>query len=299
MFRFIESNQIDRLKWDECIANSGVAHLYGMSWYMDLVAPGWAGIIKNDYQAVMPLPIKKKFGVKYVFQPLFTQQLGVYSKKTVTSELLQAFLNTIPPELKYIDVNLNYTNNFDNNIKGINSKINFELSLKHNYNHLKDSYSENTKRNVQKSTSFIEITENVRVTDLLKLKREATSNRKSASYYEWLNCFVNWLINSGYGKLTGAIFNDQLCAAALFVFFGKRVYYLAPVSGNIGREKRAMFAILDHYIYTYSEKDLILDFEGSNIPGIARFFSGFGALPVIYPSVKINRLPYLLQIFKK
>lgn len=299
MLRYIESNQIDRLKWDRCIRNSEVAHIYGLSWYMDLVASGWAGIIKNDYQAVMPLPIKKKFGIKYVFQPPFTQQLGVYSRETITSQLLQAFLNIIPPELKYVDVNLNYTNNFDNNIKGINRKVNFELSLKPNYNQLKDSYSENTKRNIQKSIPFIEITENVKIVDLLRLKREATFNRKSGSYYEWLNCFINRLINSGYGKLTGAIFNDQLCAAALFVFFGKRIYYLIPVSSNTGREKRAMFAILDHYIYTYSEKDLILDFEGSNIPGIARFFAGFGALPVIYPSIKINRLPSLLQIFKK
>jgi hypothetical protein len=44
---------------------------------------------------------------------------------------------------------------------------------------------------------------------------------------------------------------------------------------------------------------MTLDFEGSNIPGIARFYKGFGALPQTYYSLHQNRLPKLLQIFKK
>jgi hypothetical protein len=60
-----------------------------------------------------------------------------------------------------------------------------------------------------------------------------------------------------------------------------------------------MFLLIDTFIQNNSGKNLILDFEGSNIPGIARFYKGFGAMAETYYSVHQNRLPRLLRIFKK
>jgi hypothetical protein len=60
-----------------------------------------------------------------------------------------------------------------------------------------------------------------------------------------------------------------------------------------------MFLLIDTYIGQNAGKEMTLDFEGSNIPGIARFYKGFGALPQTYYSLHQNRLPKLLQIFKK
>ena len=60
-----------------------------------------------------------------------------------------------------------------------------------------------------------------------------------------------------------------------------------------------MFAILDHGIGKYADTGLILDFEGSEIKGIARFFAGFGASPVYYNTLKINRLPFPYSLFKR
>ena len=44
-----------------------------------------------------------------------------------------------------------------------------------------------------------------------------------------------------------------------------------------GRANRAQFLLVDYIIKTNSNSDYILDFEGSNIPSIARFYGGFGA----------------------
>jgi hypothetical protein len=52
-----------------------------------------------------------------------------------------------------------------------------------------------------------------------------------------------------------------------------------------------MYAIFDAFIKKYAGHDLVLDFEGSEIEGIARFYRGLGAKPVYYYSVKQNRLP--------
>ena len=78
-----------------------------------------------------------------------------------------------------------------------------------------------------------------------------------------------------------------------------RIYYLTPVSNKEGKEKRAMFAILDYVIGKYADTGLILDFEGSQIPGVARFFAGFGAKPITYFHLKENRLPFPINLLKK
>ena len=55
-----------------------------------------------------------------------------------------------------------------------------------------------------------------------------------------------------------------------------------------------MFRIVDTFIQDHAGSGLILDFEGSNIPSVARFFSGFGAQAEIYQGVSFSRIPATL-----
>ena len=71
------------------------------------------------------------------------------------------------------------------------------------------------------------------------------------------------------------------------------------LSSKEGKELRAMFFLIDQYIQMNAEKELTLDFEGSTLPGIARFFSGFGATPETYYRMKHNRLPVPFRWIKK
>ena len=52
-----------------------------LTWYLDIVSPGWEAIVKEEagcYVAVLPLPVRRKFGLRYLQQPLLTQQLGLF-----------------------------------------------------------------------------------------------------------------------------------------------------------------------------------------------------------------------------
>ena len=60
-----------------------------------------------------------------------------------------------------------------------------------------------------------------------------------------------------------------------------------------------MFKIVDAFIREHAGSELILDFEGSNIPTVARFFAGFGARPEIYQGVSFDRLPLFLKRLRK
>ena len=70
-------------------------------------------------------------------------------------------------------------------------------------------------------------------------------------------------------------------------------------SNEQGKRSRAMFALIDHIIDKYSDTGLVLDFEGSNIKGVARFFAGFGAEQHDYYNIHINKLPFPLNVLKK
>jgi len=299
MINFIRHGEIDRKKWDQCVLNSKQKMVYSQSWYLDLVAPGWCGLVEDDYLSVMALPLRTKFGIRYIFQPLFAQQLGVYSTEIIEASKTKEFIQAIPPDIRYIDYNLNHLNKISNNEFAISPKTNYELDLSRRYSELETNYSANTRRNLIKTIAHIEVSQDINVQDIISLKRETVKYKRPAYFYEWLNCFMDNIISLKRGFLVGAFYNGQLVGAAFFVLYEDRLYYLIPVSNEKGKEERAMFAILDYVIGKYADSDVILDFEGSGIHGIARFFAGFGAKSKKYFNVKVNNLPFIIKLFKK
>ncbi len=95
VIKYLKHKDIDKNKWDECINEAPNGLIYGMSWYLDRVCPGWDALVSDDYEAVMPLPWKQKMGLKYVYHPLFAQQLGVFYRREAddqTYEFCKKFL---------------------------------------------------------------------------------------------------------------------------------------------------------------------------------------------------------------
>jgi len=83
-------------------------------------------------------------------------------------------------------------------------------------------------------------------------------------------------------------FENKLIAALCVLRSKNRLIYWLPVSNDEGKKTSAMFAIINELIKAYSSRDYILDFEGSRIEGIARFYEGFGAK--LKPYFQIRRL---------
>jgi len=54
------------------------------------VAENWDALVEDDYTAVMPLPWKKKYSFRYVYQPLNCQQLGIFTTNPPARGRIQA-----------------------------------------------------------------------------------------------------------------------------------------------------------------------------------------------------------------
>ena len=75
-----QRKEIDEAKWDKCISKASNGLIYAYSYYLDGMADNWDALVLNDYEVVMPLPWRKKFGFYYLYQPAFTAQLGLFGR---------------------------------------------------------------------------------------------------------------------------------------------------------------------------------------------------------------------------
>ena len=291
---------IDTTKWDSCIAQSVNGLVYGYSWYLDIVAENWCGLVGDDYQAVFPLPFNTKYGVRYVYQPFFTQQLGLFSQAPINPNLVTDFLNTIPPKFSFIAINLNSYVKVQYPQAKLFPRVTYHLDLIEPYSTISARYSSNTKRNISKAVAYdISVIRGLTALQLVELKRSNATVSLRKKHYNILTQLVTQSVGHGVGELYGAYnARNELCAGALFLKSNGKVVYLLASSSDEGREHRAMFSLVDHYIQKHSELNLVLDFEGSTIESVARFYGGFGAISCEYNHIVINRLPWFLKLFK-
>lgn len=298
---FLKHSDIDIEKWDNCIKNSPNGNLYANSWYLDLACPGWSAIATGDYSSVMPLPVRKKLSLSYIYQPFFVQQLGVFSLNTVSEELLINFLKAIPKHIKYVDYNLNFRNNELPDCYTFVKNTTYHLPLDSNYKELLNNYAENTRRNLRKAEKAnLTIQKDLKPAEIVEFKRQTAKADLDKDGYKRLQKIISWAVKNNTGKIYGATDSSgNLCAVVFFAFSKNYAYMLVSASDNKGKDNSAMFLLIDNFIRENSGKKIILDFEGSNIPGIARFFAGFGAKPVYYHKFKMNRLPKILKSIKK
>ena len=66
-----------------------------------------------------------------------------------------------------------------------------------------------------------------------------------------------------------------------------------------GRQKAAGHFLLDNLFREWAGHPLLLDFEGSELPGVSFFYSNFGGHDQPYYFYRYNDLPWPLRLFKK
>ncbi len=301
MVRYLQNNEIDTEKWDNCIKNSINGLVYAYSWYLDIVCDNWDALIEDDYVSVFPLTYNEKAKIHYLFQPVFTQQLGVFSVKGITAEKTTKFFNAIPKKYKLIEINLNKLN--DVNLPKFNKHewLTHELELINSYENIYKNYSSNAKRNIKKANDLkVTISKNIKPEDIISLfKDNKGKDVKSLDDgdYERLSRLIYKCIYYNKVSIYGAYSSkNELCAGAFFLESDKRAIFLFSGTSAEARENGAMSFLIDSFIKENSQKELILDFEGSNDENLARFYKSFGAKEFYYLHLYINKLSIIQKV---
>ena len=302
MIQYLKHNEIDKKKWDQAIDQSANGLIYANSWYLDIVCPGWDALVEADYTTVMPLTRNKKYRVEYIYPPYFAQQLGIFSKNKITRGKVQEFLNAIPAQYKFIEANLNTQNTFDISGFKIKTNTNIELALSSSYDSLRKKFSEDNQRNIKKALKHnVRLQKGIPPAELIRIFRKNTgkkiSNLGDKNYNVLLN-LINTCVRKGYAEVWGAFSDASLCAGVVWLNKGDRSIFLFSATDERAKKTGAMFYLIDQFIRENVGTNRILDFEGSNLPGLARFYKGFGSEEMVYLQVRKNNLPKIVRWLK-
>ena len=224
MIQYLKRNQLNIEKYDACIKNSLQSRIYAFSWYLDIVADNWDALILDDYKAVMPLPWRKKYLIKYIYNPSWTQQLGVFSTKNLNKYLISDFLKLIPKEFKKTTIQFNSGNVL--NDANITKKVNYIIPLNESYNNLKSKFSKG--RKFKNNLDFTISNDNY-IDELILLFKNTlgTSAKLKEKEYLRLSKLITYLKNIDKVRIYSAHNSKKnLCAGAFFLLDDNRITYL-------------------------------------------------------------------------
>ena len=314
--QYLTHQQIDKTRWDNCIEKADNGLIYAYSFYLDNMSAHWDALVmskglhpENEYETVMPLTWNKKYGIRYLYQPFLTAQLGVFGKN-VTEEQVEFFIKSVPASFRYIDISLNSKNIAVYLTRFSIHRNNYVLDLNRPYEILHQNYRENIQRNIKKAFQLgCSVQKDFDVEKVIELalqqmKNQGKEESKNIEHFKKLY----QTLHSRKMATTYGVFSTQneLLASCVFFFSHNRAYYILVGNHPNGKSMGASHALIDAFIKDHAatylpagQAGMLLDFEGSDIRNLAFFYSSFGAVNEIYPAIKINRLPFFLSWLKK
>jgi hypothetical protein len=294
--RYLRRQDIDETKWDAV-----VDLLYGKSYYLDHMTAGqWDALVMGDYEVVMPLTWRRKWGVRYLYQPAFTQQLGLFANGPVIPQWIAFFLKKCGQYFSFGEIYLNYRNNSP----VLKPFTNFILELDSPYGQLSGGYKQDLINNLKiAGRASLRYVQDLPLPDTISLFREQYGSRLphlSAKDYDHFGALCGALQKKGQLLLRGIVDGSgRLLATALLPRDDQRLYLLQSTVSTAGRQVSANHFLLDKVISEWSGQSMILDFEGSEQPGIAHFYRNFGAKDQPYFFYRSNRLPWPIRYLKQ
>lgn len=302
--QYLVNSKIDKAKWDACISKASNGIIYGYSFFLDHMADQWDALVWKDYEAVMPLPWRRKYGIKYAYQPYFTAQGGIFFTHPLSSETIEKFIEAIPEAFKYLSLHLNEMLHFLPSARyKLRNRTNYVLPLQQQYEALYKDYTEDAKKNLRRAEKFqTTIRESDDVASAIGLYRQQYGglNKKIGDKdYNRLQKLIRYLLSKKWALCYQVFLGKEVVAAAIFLKDNKRLYYILGAPTAKGRETKAIHTLIDFIIKGHASSELALDFEGSDIDSVADFYIKFGPQKKTYQQFIYNRLPFLFRWLKR
>lgn len=308
--RYLRHSQLNLPAWDACLAAAPQALPYACAWWLSATAGQWEAVVEINeetgaYASVFPLPTKARPWGRDVYQPPFTQQLGLITTAASRHRHVLDYLALLPAaRFAHLYLQLSTQNELvaAPPTFALVPRRTYRLSLAAAYAALAAAYAPDYRRRLgrnQQATAPLIVTETTSADAIIQLfKKENEAAGLKSQDYQRLHALVRAVQTHGRLLLLEVRAPDTgaLLAGALFVCHADFVIYLFAAASVGGKKAGAPLLLLDHVIQRYAgSPGLILDFEGSMISSIARFFANFGAVPVPYAALTQTRKPWYLQ----
>ncbi len=304
MIQFVAHKNIDKHKWDNCVTQSLNQSVSSLSWYLDCVSENWSALVMDDYQAVFPLPIKSKYKINYLLQPLFVRSIGIYSKVNLTEELVNNFFDEIPNNIKLIDFYLKENipfNKVDYEVTGRKVQL-MDIDLP--YEMIKQSYNRSAVKNLRKAEkNELVITDDIlpqMIAEQYQINIGAQVQKLNSTHFKIVEKLMKAALKNKCGiSIAVTNKNRETIASAFFMKTCEVIYFSFGSANEEGKSVGAMYLMVDEIIKRYAQQVKLFDFEGSDVEGIGNFNRNFGAKNFVYLRVQKNTLPGIIKWMSK
>ena len=291
--QLLKRSEIDSERWDKTIAASPDGRLYATSWFLDIMAPGWQALMSNDYEFVMPLPVRNKYGLNYVYQPAFCQQLGVFGNTKIDQTITDAFLASLQKHFKYAEIN-GHSGQPASAYKFV-ERQNYLLDLKEPYEVLQKQFSRSATRNINKAKEqLITITKLQDASELVYLHRQRYGYKlvTETDLMAVQKLFKDAIaLGCGYCFYAKDIDGNTIASSG-YIQYKDRLTFLMNGNLKAGLDSGATHLLKSHTIEAFAGHNLWMDFEGSDTASFARFYEQYGAKAIDnYPFFVFDNLP--------
>ncbi|MEN9548264.1 MAG: hypothetical protein RIR12_855 [Bacteroidota bacterium] len=302
---YVRRSEIDSKKWNDCVSASVNSLIYGHTQFLDAMADNWDGIIINDYTAVMPLPWRKKYFIKYLYQPAFIQQLGLFYKENIPPFVWQDLFKMLQSRYRFVDINVNSSNEkLALLCSPLVERNNYVLDVQNQYVKIASGYKKNFKKNLLKAKRTILLYNADYSFEMLinkfKNEQQPKSPHVTNFYFDQLiNLAALWKEKKQLVVRTVSNKEGTLLAGVMLFKENRRLYNIVSYTSKAGRNCEANYFLYDSLIKEMCGENSELDFEGSDISSIAFFYKSFGAVNKVYFKITYNAIPFYNIIRKK
>lgn len=299
----VPRSQINDTSWNTLIAKSGYPLPYSTTWHLDCVSPHWKAIVwpqHSDYQIVMPLPVRKKWGKQVIQQPFFCQFLGFFSVQKLTTAQILAFLAVLHRHFSYISSYSFHPGHTPLLRPLLTEDPDFSLSIQATY-YLKTSsdvrtgFTKDRLANLKRAERWgWQVLNSSEIEPLISLFRHNHARQITGGVnneaYALLRKLYTTGVQQGMMRLQYATLQGSIHAGCLFLEYQNQTIYIFNAADTAGRKGNARTYLLDRYLSTMPAGRF--DFESPDVPSIATFYQSFGAEKQEYLTIKKNKLPF-------
>ncbi|GAA4403252.1 hypothetical protein GCM10023187_19160 [Nibrella viscosa] len=292
--QLLPRSEINDAAWNRCVEQSPQRVMYGYTWYLDCVAWRWTGFVVSGhagaYQAVMPVPLRRKFGRWVVHQPLFCQFLGVFGQGAV-----MPFWEAMQQHFRYCSIYATVQPPPDRSDFQLQQHYTHVLDLSPDYALIRQHYNRDRQLNLRRAEAANwTVTDDYDIEPLLRMFRQNHADTIPGTVADWaydrLRTLYRSLSSRGLTTLRYTRRAGVIEAGVLFVQEGHRIVYLFNAATATGRHGNARTLLIDQLLQEKAGQPLLFDFESPDKPSIAGFYQSFGAVGQPYWTVRYSRL---------
>jgi hypothetical protein len=292
----ISSLQVDANKWNITIAaNKGL--IYSRYEYLSHLCKKWDGIVVDDYRAIMPLPLNKKWGLKYYYHPAFIQRLGItgYVSPTEIDQIVELIkANSWIAQITYeADKRIIYKNEASQ--RATNFTLNIDRPFDVVSSRLSKSFVSELKKSNRYDIKYDESDANAVIDMWFEEYSSKTKIRKNQ--IEDFRKLCNTLVKEGNCYVRTVVYDNAVIAAAILFKDEFRLYNILNSVSETGRKISANYHLYYEILKEFSGRGLLFDFEGSELPGVKKFYLKFNPSVENYYKTRLNFFPFPLSYF--